>query len=135
MVRTETDNVPDPKLPDSMVSADEISWIPFLLDRGQTGTVSSDPPPVRPDGFRVTAADLVIEDLAAGEAAARARVAELETESDWLKETIRGAVSQLHTATVQGQRHATRVHALLHDLRLTRDETRTLRAQLRALSA
>jgi hypothetical protein len=122
-------------LPDGMVTADELRWTLTPRDHGDTRPELNSPPSASDERRPMTAADLVIEDLAAGEEAALARVAELETENEWLQDVVREAVSQLHAATVQGDRQATRLHALVHELRLALDETRTLRARLRSLEA
>lgn len=60
----------------------------------------------------MTAADLVIQDLADGEAAALERIADLEQENAVLREMVREGLAQLARATahLDAARHA--IHAL-----------------------
>lgn len=57
---------------------------------------------------------------------------QLQRETYWLRRTLHDALTQLREFTVQGDYYESRIRALIGELRLARDETRALRAQLRA---
>ncbi len=69
-------------------------------------------------------AEMVIEILVSSEAELRGRVAELESETKWLRDTVRVAIHMLHTANVQLDRSRSCLVRSRNDVRALRADQR-----------